>query len=952
MREDIESLDYDIDSSSIFEQDLQQQSAQYRRCQNGQRWAVCAAIGCTTGAVAFLIDVFTAQILQQKYAIAAAAMQYIPTDGDAGPFFAVLAAYVALSMTCVAIAAGLVVFIEPIAGGSGIPEVKTYLQGVKVPRLLRTTTLLCKAVGVLFSVGGGLVVGKEGPMIHAGAIVAAGLSQGSSKTCGWRTMWLRRFRNDHDKRDFVSAGAAAGVAAAFGAPIGGVLFAMEEAASFWSQQLTWRTFFCALCSTFTLNLLLSCDPRFQPDRKLSAPFGQLSHPGLITFGNFPQDDPYSLPELPVFLLIGVAGGLMGALFNRLNVRLTLWRSKHMASRTRRFLEPLGIALLTAMLCCCLPFLMRAIVPCTPVGPGPNGTSPAVDNSSTAGRLQLDPDLFCRKEDNRTIGCENELQLVMHRLACGSSEERSEGVTLLLASHDEAIKSLFHEPTDGDDASGRANFESRVLTFVVFFCFSFGLGLLTYGCAVPSGLFVPAIMSGAAMGRLVGDVIEQYFPDFIVSSSPGNYALIGAAAMLGGICRMTISITVIVVESTTNVSFLLPISLTIFTAKFIGDLFSEGIYDLHVKLKRFPFLPDQPPPARERLEARHIMSGAVKTVCELEQVGTIVKLLRSSGHHGFPVVARGGGGSSAEPRVLGIILRDQLCTVLKHRQFEQRTAPVPSPHLNMPPRGGSSLASPPLTADNFLRPWFRNLVVDELGLRPEDLELYVNLRPYVNDSATVTLQHTSLRRVSRLFRSMGLRHLLVVENCPKVVGVITRKDIIQGGGDDELPPVPPTTPVSRRAWGRRVKRALLGSAPGSRSRPRSPYELFGSRVRGWNSLEPGGGAGMPPAEDRDASVAPTASAQEDIVAPAADGSARDTLRSALVAPPGSASGSSTASVGSSAAMPAKGASPPTSPPGSSSSGSSTASMRPHMESCAIDGPPVSPERQRRRLGGTM
>ena len=944
MREDIESLDYDIDSSSIFEQDLQQQSAQYRRCQNGQRWLVCAAIGCTTGAVAFLIDVITAQILQKKYAIAAAAMQYIPMSNDAGPFFAVMAAYVALSVTFVAIAAALVVFIEPVAGGSGIPEVKTYLQGVKVPRLLRTTTLLCKTVGVLFSVGGGLVVGKEGPMIHAGAIVAAGLSQGSSKTCGWRTMWLRRFRNDHDKRDFVSAGAAAGVAAAFGAPIGGVLFAMEEAASFWSQQLTWRTFFCALCSTFTLNLLLSCDPRFQPDRKLSAPFGQLSHPGLITFGNFPQDDPYSLPELPVFLLIGVAGGLMGALFNRLNVRLTLWRSKHMASRVRRFCEPLGIVMLTAMLACCLPFFMRAIVPCTPVGRSINGTSPVFDNSSTAGRLRLDPDLFCRREDNRTIGCENELQLVMHRLACGSSEERSEGVTLLLASHDEAIKSLFHEPTDGDDASGRANFESRVLTFVVFFCFSFGLGLLTYGCAVPSGLFVPAIMSGAAMGRLVGDVIEQYFPDFIVSSSPGNYALIGAAAMLGGICRMTISITVIVVESTTNVSFLLPISLTIFTAKFIGDLFSEGIYDLHVKLKRFPFLPDQPPPARERLEARHIMSGAVKTVCELEQVGTIVKLLRSSGHHGFPVVARGGGGSSAEPRVLGIILRDQLCTVLKHRQFEQRTAPDPSPHLNMPPRGGPSLASPPLTADNFLRPWFRNLVVDELGLRPEDLELYVNLRPYVNDSATVTLQHTSLRRVSRLFRSMGLRHLLVVENCPKVVGVITRKDIIQGGVDDEAPAAPPTTPVSRRAWGRRVKRALLGTAPGSRSRPRSPYELFGSRVRGWNSLDPGAGAGMPPAAERDASAAPAASAQEDGIEPAAEGSARDTLRSALVAPAGSASGSSTASVGSSAPRPAKGASPPTSPPGSSSSGSSTASLRPHMEtemetSCAIEGQPL-------------
>jgi hypothetical protein len=171
-----------------------------------------------------------------------------------------------------------------------------------------------------------------------------------------------------------------------------------------------------------------------------------------------------------------------------------------ASRTRRLVEPLGIVMLTAMLGCCLPFLMRAIVPCTPVGPGANVSVPALDNSSTPGHLRLYPELFCRREGNRTIGCENTLQLVMHRLACGSSEERSEGVTLLLASHDEAIKSLFHEPTDGDDASGRANFDSRVLTFVVFFCFSFGLGLLTYGSAVPSGLFVPAIMSGAAMGR--------------------------------------------------------------------------------------------------------------------------------------------------------------------------------------------------------------------------------------------------------------------------------------------------------------------------------------------------------------------------------------------------------------------------------------------------------------------
>lgn len=72
--------------------------------------------------------------------------------------------------TIFAAIASLFVWIEPVSGGSGIPEVKCYLNGIDLPRVVRLKTMVCKVVGVTFSVAAGLPVGKEGPMVHSGLL--------------------------------------------------------------------------------------------------------------------------------------------------------------------------------------------------------------------------------------------------------------------------------------------------------------------------------------------------------------------------------------------------------------------------------------------------------------------------------------------------------------------------------------------------------------------------------------------------------------------------------------------------------------------------------------------------------------------------------------------------------------------------------------------------------------
>ena len=104
------------------------------------------------------------------------------------------------------------------AAGSGVAEVKVILSGFVVHGYLGVQTLVVKTLALILSVASGLSLGKEGPFVHIAACVG-------NIAC---RMFSKYNHNDGKRREVLSASAASGVAVAFGAPIGGVLFSLEE----------------------------------------------------------------------------------------------------------------------------------------------------------------------------------------------------------------------------------------------------------------------------------------------------------------------------------------------------------------------------------------------------------------------------------------------------------------------------------------------------------------------------------------------------------------------------------------------------------------------------------------------------------------------------------------------------------------------------------------------------
>jgi H+/Cl- antiporter ClcA/predicted transcriptional regulator len=732
--------------------------------------------------------------------------------------------------------ASMVTYLAPVAAGSGIPVVKCYLNGVKIPQVVRFKTYVTKLLGVVSSVVGGLAVGKEGPFIQCGAAIGAGLSQGKTTSFNLDLNFFKAFRNDRDKRDFVSAGASAGVAAAFGAPIGGVLFALEEGASFWNQALTWRLFFCSMTTSFTINLLM-CAYNNQG--------GILAFHSLVNFGLVEELD-YFWYEIPIYVCIAICGGLIGASFCYLHVLITNFRKRHISSSGLKVLEAVLVTILTATAGILL-ILYASECRKLPQDDGDLDFVSGVKHEQTSLRSAVYYKLFKLSSNdnsfypNKKSGHNSTSSILTYDGDTEIKRAISDHVLTFMCPPGEysAMSSLWLKTSEGVASTFMILQENiwSMKTLAIFFVVYYCLAVITYGLSVSAGVFIPSLLIGASGGRLVGAALLYFFGPQEWLIQQNKFAIVGAVSVLGGIVRMTISLTVIVIEATGCISFGMPIMICLMVSKWVADSFIEGLYDLAIKMANIPFLEWEPPLKSHTIYASDIMEPNVKVLQTTETVSNIISILKSTTHNGFPVVdidnfdrtsvmensdqyyvtpasrksripstsdddpmscraLKVSGDSSqvrdhlqhdaiyqghssdefltgsfqrcsvsakreSQGRFRGLILRWQLLVMLELKIFNENERSYEK--LN-------------LEAFQKSYPNYPDLDQVVAGLTEEMYRFHVDLRSIMNPTPYIVHHSSSFPRIFQIFRSLGLRHLVVIDDRNQVVGMITRKDL--------------------------------------------------------------------------------------------------------------------------------------------------------------------------------
>eukprot|EP00741_Cyanophora_paradoxa_P021505 tig00021357_g20761.t1 len=599
---------------------------------NCQGWILLLLVGVIVGLLAALIDVIvdrmsdlrlgycSSSFLQNRVQCCASypnfskctewkswsALVGADPDSSAGTGFDLIF-FLGIMLAMTITNAYLVMRLAPMAAGSGLAELKVVLEGFSIKRFLAFKTLLVKAVGVTLSVSSGLIVGKEGPMVHLAACVGNVLCD-----------FFHMYRSDERRKlEILSAASASGVACAFGAPIGGVLFTFEELATFFPPKIMWQTFFCAFFSAFIVRL---CNP---------------FHNGSAVMFEVVHKEQWQWFEVPVFMVLGAIGGLLGALFIKANIALNSSRYKELRAKYP-VLEATVVTIVTGLVCYWSAF--------------------SREHMETLLRLLIndcDVDATVRSEICRQTA---PLKPILHLLGTGIL------FTLLgIWTHGAKIPMGLFIPS-----------------LTIGACFGRAVGIIVHVAQKEYPHL--AIFRECAETEVTRECVN-----------PGVFAIVGAASMLGGVTHMSVSLVVIMYEITGGVTYILPVLIGIIFSKVSSSAFVDGgMTDFQIRLRMLPALRNALPNRTTGTAGDVMVTQVVDLQAKNQTLKSIREFLehdrtiRPKGHQGFPVVTE-------DRRVMGFAFRVQLEELL--HKAEAKRLPDWTPVLLDPTGSEPSAPSP-------------------------------------------------------------------------------------------------------------------------------------------------------------------------------------------------------------------------------------------------------------------
>jgi chloride channel 3/4/5 len=653
----------------------------------GQGWIVVTLIGAAIGLNAAFLNIVTEWLSDIKRGYCTTAFYLNESfccwgaeDGCAewhhwSTFWPVnYILYVLFSTMFAFTSARLVKSFAPYAAGSGISEIKCIIAGFVMKGFLGFRTLVIKSIGLPLAIASGLSVGKEGPSVHYAVCTGNVISR----------LFEKYRRNAAKTREILSACAAAGVAVAFGSPIGGVLFSLEEMSNYFPLKTMWRSYFCALVATAVLAAM-------NPFRT-----------GQLVMFTVKYDRSWHFFEIIFYIIIGVFGGLYGAFVMKWNLRAQAFRKRYLSQYP--ILEATLLATFTAILCY--------------------------------------PNMFLR------IDMTESMEILF---------EECEG------GHD------FDEICDPNYR------KSTILALLLAAVLRTFLVIISYGCKVPAGIFVPSMAIGALFGRMVGIMVQslhEAFPDAAFFSAcqagqtcitPGTYAFLGAAAALSGIMHITVSVVVIMFELTGALTYILPTMIAVGVTKVVSERFGKGgIADRMIWFNGMPFLNNKEDhtfgvPVSQSMTANPTCLPA--TGLRLTEVEAI---LSDSQYQGFPIV------DDMESKILlGFIGRTELQYALDRAKRDSLVSSRARCTFALDGNVGRSAVTPSATTPSVS---FDD-AADAANASSVDFSKFVDPTPLA------VHPRLPLETVMELFKKLGPR-VVLVEHRGRLTGLVTVKDCLK------------------------------------------------------------------------------------------------------------------------------------------------------------------------------